>query len=282
MAMTFNPSTPHQDLENNAADNSPSVITPLETSALTVLSNRTVTHHPKAGLNRLADATARLFSIVGKLKPLKSYRHLARLQKELIEEINLAQETIKHHGYPAEYVLVCHYVICATLDDIFNHTAWGNQGHWESFSLLAAFNQDTQHQAKFFSILERIVKEPAHYIDLMELMYVALSLGYKGQYRGTEHGQFQLEQTIHHLYKHIRAFRGHFSKALSPSPLHVRPTQRKPASSKTSFLFIFFVSACIVMTIFVGLGYLMEVITNESSKTIAVAENIVSHSGTAS
>ena len=215
---------------------------------------------------------------MGKLKYIKAYRQAHKLQKELIQEILIFQETIKHHGYNADYILVCRYILCATIDDILSNTAWGGQGRWDAFSLLNALNQESDkphdhvhsHGARFFSILERALQEPAHYIDLMELMYISLSLGYKGHYRGTEHSHYQLEQIINNLYRHIRAYRGSFSRTLSPYP--VKPNKHisgNKTSSSTSLVFIFFVTACIIMSIFISLGYVMDVISNEAYKNIS-------------
>jgi type VI secretion system protein ImpK len=235
-----------------------------------LLSNRIITHNPKAGLNPLVDTAGYLLSVIGKLKYLPSYRQLSKLQKELIQEINTLQENLKVYGYNPEYSLICRYILCATVDDIIVNTTWGGQGVWDSYNLLAAFNQDTRHQEKFFTILECAIKEPAFYIDLMELIYICLSMGYKGQYRSTEHSQYQLEQIINNLYKHIRAYRGNNSKTLSPSPLKAPKSRiRVIPKEKTSLLFIFFITACIIMTLFVSLGYLMDVISNEAYKNIS-------------
>jgi type VI secretion system protein ImpK len=243
-----------------------------------LLPGRTVSHHPKAGLNPLVDATAYLFSVLGKLKHMKSYRQLNKLQKELIQEINTFQENVKHHGFNGEYLIVCRYIICATFDDIIANTSWGGMGQWDSYCLLAAFNQDMHHQDKFFTILERAIKEPTLYIDLMELMYICLSMGYKGHYRSTEHNQYQLEQITNNLYKHIRAYRGSFSKTLSPTPLKAPKSTAKAMQQKNlSLIIIVFATACIVMTIFVSLGYLMDVISNEAYKNITQIETPVSH-----
>lgn len=243
-----------------------------------LLESRIITHNPKAGLNPLADAAGYLFSVIGKLKQIKSYRQLSKLQKEIAQEINTFQETIKSHGYNSEYIIVCRYVICATFDDVIANTSWGGQGQWDNYSLLASFNQDTLHHDKFFNILERAVKEPSLYIDLMEFIYICLSMGYKGQYRSTEHSQYQLEQITNNLYKHIRAYRGSFSKMLSPTPLRLtRQTATKTPGNNSSPLFIFFVTACIIMIIFISLGYLMDVISNEAFKNIAQIENPASH-----
>lgn len=225
-------------------------------------------HHPRAGLNPLVDTASYLFSILGRLRHLKSYRQLQRLQKELIAEINNIQEAIKDR-YSNEYVLVCRYVLCATLDDVISNTAWGGQGQWEPYALLEVYLQDARHEEKFFTILDRIVKEPALYIDLMELMYICLSLGYKGQYRATEHHHYMLEKITNHLYQHIHAYRGGFSKTLSPAlPKLLRPVANQDVK-KPPLIFIFFVTACIIMTIFVSLGYLMDVISNEAYQNIS-------------
>jgi type VI secretion system protein ImpK len=247
-------------------------------SARQVLSKQLIQHHPKAGLNPLVDAASLLFSVMGDLKFSAAFRQLHQLHHELVQEVNQFLETITQHGYNPEYIMICRYILCATLDDVIGNTPWGGQGQWESFSLLSAFNQDTQHQSKFFTILERSLKEPSLYIDLMEFIYICLSMGYKGQYRGTEYSQFQLEQITNNLYKHIRAFRGSFNKTLSPVPLKapkmpVKSTQNNVAS----LLFIFFMTACVIMTIFIGLNYLMDVISNEAYKNIDQIKTTVSH-----
>lgn len=251
-------------------DQLPGQIKNLNSSPL-LLSSRSITHAPKAGLNPLVDAAGYLFSVLGTLKQLKAYRQPSKLQKELIQEITQFQETVKNQGYNAEYIMVCRYLLSATFDDIISNTSWGGQGQWESYSLLSTFNQDTQHQDKFFTILERAIKEPALYIDLMEFIYICLSMGYKGQYRSTEHSQYQLEQITNNLYKHIRAYRGSFSKTLSPSSFKTSKTFKKSAES-TSPLFLFFVTGCIIMSIFVSLAYLMDVISNEAYQHIEPAK----------
>lgn len=247
-------------------------------SSRQVLSKHLISHHPKAGLNPLVDAASLLFSVMGDLKSAAAFRQLHQLHHELVQEVTQFLETITQQGYNPEYVMICRYILCATMDDVIANTPWGGQGQWESFSLLSAFNQDTQHQSKFFSILERAIKEPSVYIDLMEFIYICLSLGYKGQYRGTEHSQYQLEQITNHLYKHIRAFRGSFSKSLSPVPLKAPKVPDKSSQpNHSSLLFIFFMTACMIMTIFIGLNYLMDVISNEAYKNINQIKTTVSN-----
>lgn len=237
-----------------------------------------ISHHPKAGLNPLADAASTLFTAIGKLKQTKAGCQWTLLQKELIQTVITFQETITKLGYQPEYVIVCRYIMCATIDDIINNTSWGKEGLWEPYALIPALNQDAAREDKFFSILERAIEEPAHYIDLMELMYLCLSLGYKGQYRSTDQNQYELEQITHALYKHIRAYRGGFSKQLSPVPLKTAHNPNSPrADTSLPTWMILLISACFVMVLFIALGYLMETLSNEAFKNIAALQPMLSH-----
>lgn len=235
-------------------------------------------HHPRAGLNPMVDAASYLFAIMGQLKTTKHFHHLDKLHKELVDEINTFQQAVEKHHYNGEYIQVCRYVVCAALDELINSTAWGKD-QWEPFSLLAAFNQDRHHREKFYTIMEHAIKEPAYYIDLMEFMYICLSLGYTGEAENSEQDQMQLDQITSSLYKYIRAYRGNISKSLSPAPIHApRSTvndSRHPSASHWNVLLL---TACIIMTLFIGLGYLMEMISNEAiNKFTDVQKSVTRH-----
>lgn len=228
-----------------------------------LITQKFVTHTPKSGLNPLVDAAAYLFSILGKLKQLKSYRQLAGLHKELLSEINNFQEAARTQGYSSEYILASRYAICATLDDIISNTSWGTQGQWDSYSLLVAFNPDNNTHDRFFIILERIAKDPAIYIDLMEFLYICLSLGFKGSYRSTEFNNNQLENITHSLYKQIRTQRGDFNKTLAPYPIRANYSHKKN-SKKTSITWIALVTSSVILLIFIGLSCMLNTISNQA------------------
>ena len=235
-----------------------------EASNQFLLQNTFISHNPKSGLNPLVDAAAYLFSIMGKLKQLKSYRQLSKLRKELIQEINTFQDTAKSHGYSSEYILVSRYALCATLDDIINNTPWGAQGQWDAQNLMAAFNQEAINQERFFIILERLIKDPNLYIDVMEFMYICLSLGFKGHYRATEFNQNQLDQITNALYKRIRAHRGDFSKVLSPFPIKPPHTSNKATARHmpTWVMGLLVVGLC--MTFFAGIRYTLDATSTQA------------------
>ena len=240
-----------------------------ESNKQILLHSKFITHHPKAGINPLVDAAGYLFSTIGKLKQIKSHRNLNKLQKDLVAEINTFQESAKAHGYSSEYILVSRHALCATIDDIIANTHWGSQGHWQGYSVLSVFNQEASpQQDRFFLILERIIKDPALYIDVMELMYICLSLGYKGTYRSTEFSNNQLEKITHSLYKHIRAHHGDFSKTLSPFPVRISQPAKTTRKVSVSFTLTFLITTSIIMLVFIGLSYLQDTISNQAYKEL--------------
>lgn len=237
-------------------------ITPITFPTQIHLHSHHVVHHPRAGLNPIVDAAAYLFTLIGEFKTNTQSRALGKLQKELIQEITTFQESIKAHGYHSEYIIVCRYVLCATIDELILATAWG-EDQWETYCLLSAFQQDPRHQEKFFSIMERAIKEPDYYIDLMELMYICLSMGYRGRYRLNAQDPTELEQINNALYKHISAYRGSFSKTLSPTK-PPRSASKQLLEPQTPYWVIGLISACIIMTIFISLAFITEISSNET------------------
>jgi type VI secretion system protein ImpK len=250
--------------ENEATQTLASLPAKSDPASQLLLSGKFVTHTAKSGLNPLVDTSAYLFSIMGKLKLMKSYRHLSKLRKELIREINTFQDVAKSHGYSSEYILVSRYALCATLDDIITNTPWGTQGQWDSHTLLAAFNQESITQERFFVILERLIKDPNLYIDIMEFMYICLSMGFKGHYRSSEFNNNQLEQITNSLYKRIRAYRGDFTKTLSP--FAIKPTisaQKTSVKNMPLWLSILLV-ASVSLAMFAGIRYLLNMTSTEA------------------
>ena len=233
-------------------------------------------HHTKAGINPLVDFAGYLFSIIGKLKWLPFYSHLKSLQEELITEINTFETAARSQGYNSECILVSRYALCATLDDIISHTDWGSEGKWESYSLLTAFNQEFSQQERFFMVLERLVKDSHLYIDLMEFMYICLSLGFKGSNRATDLTGVQLEQICNALYRHIRGYHGSFSKTLSPPPIKHAP-KRSPALQKTSVSMAILTVAGIILASFFSLEFFLSHISNQTYQELRQIGNIIQH-----
>jgi type VI secretion system protein ImpK len=93
---------------------------------------------------------------------------------------------------------------------------WGAESAWAQKTLLSVFHNETKGGEKFFIILDRMRDLPAENIDILELMYIFLSLGYEGKYRVVHRGRDLLEQLRDELFQIIRRHRGEYERTLSP------------------------------------------------------------------
>lgn len=237
----------------------------------------TITHSHHSGINPLVDAAATLFSLAGQYARLTHYDELNELQIKLIHEINVFQKTIEARHYNAEIVLISRYTLCATLDDVFSHTEWGAHEKWKPYSLLQIFHQEkSAQQERIFLILERLIKQPNIYIELMELMYFCLSLGLKGSDRPSNFTQDQLNITCDTLYQHIRAYRGELNKTLSPFSTKILPIKDHIVKIKTfSPLTVLLTTICCILLIFVGLNFILDTSSHQMDhKLIQIGKNI--------
>jgi type VI secretion system protein ImpK len=254
-----------------------SAITHANPTTQLLLSTKLVPHRPEAGLNPIVDAAAHLFSLMGKLKHLKSHHNLLSLHHELVREIEQYQLTVKACHYNAErmneYIPITTYALCATLDDVIATTPWGNQGRWDAYSMVVAFNQEPLSQKSFFVILERLVRDPAIYIDVMEFMYICLSLGFRCHY-GTNSSDFdheQLEHITNALYKRIRAYRGNFTKTLSPFSIKSSPAAALLSPfTHLSVWFMMVLAGGFLIALFMGGKYMLNRTYNQVDQTINV------------
>jgi type VI secretion system protein ImpK len=184
------------------------------------LTKEIVLHQAKSGVNPLVDAAGYLFSRMGKLHTVMSV-DFQQLQASILREIAQFLEHIKQEAYPSEYALVARYILCVSFDDIILHAPWGQESFWQKHSLLTVFHQENISEERFYLILERLMKAPVNHIDMMEFMYVCLSLGFKGNLRTNAQSHHDLEHITNALYQSIRAVRGDFIRALSPYPLRL-------------------------------------------------------------
>lgn len=123
---------------------------------------------------------------------------------------------IKH-----EHVVAASYSLCTALDEAANSTEWGGgkgaeAGIWAGRQLAAKFHGDTKGGDKFFLLVGRLAASPQEHIDLLELMYQILGLGFEGRFSTATNGRRQLETIRHRLFSLLGNARGDVPQDLSP------------------------------------------------------------------
>jgi len=166
--------------------------------------------------NPIIQAAAPLLTLGARLSTAVQQANIATLRQQAIQEVRSCEERMRAAGVAQDDAVVARYILCTFVDSAVLNTPWGYQGDWASQSLLVVFHKEVSGGEKFFDILDRLRGNPARYIDLLELVYVCLALGYEGKYRHDSGGATRLAELQHDLYRLIREQRQMRTEDLSP------------------------------------------------------------------
>ena len=166
--------------------------------------------------NPVTAAALPLLSLVSRLHNSTTHRDIEGLQRQLFGEVRAFENKILQQGTPQDLTRMASYALCSLLDETILGTPWGWQSDWGQKSLLSIIHKETLGGDKFFPIIEHLRQQPAQNLNLIELCYLCLSLGFQGRYRNVQNGLNALEQYRADLYKLIQRQRGDYERTLSP------------------------------------------------------------------
>jgi type VI secretion system protein ImpK len=170
----------------------------------------------RPGLNPLEKSASVLLNLLSQIRNTSSHPNSTGLHKQLATEIQSFESTAQREGIPPETIFIARYALCTVIDEFVMSTPWGVGSIWSSQSLLSLFHKETRGGERFFQMLNKLNQNPAKNIDLLELLYLCLSLGFQGRYRIAPNGINELEEIRESLYYTIRQQHEEPEPALSP------------------------------------------------------------------
>ena len=168
------------------------------------------------GMNPLNAAASTLFSLVARIRNRAQHSDPAALRESVIAEIRSFEDAALKAGVPAQTVRVARYAICATLDDVVLNTPWGGRSIWAQRSMVGTFHKETHGGDRVYDLLSRLEAAPAANLDLLEFLYMCLSLGFEGRLRVEPRGAEKHLAIRDGLARLIRSHRGQVERDLSP------------------------------------------------------------------
>lgn len=208
--------------------------------------------------NPLVAAAADLLSDVVKLKQRKRCKDLIKLNQRLNNDIKVFERRTRLAGVEHYEVQTARYLLCTVVDEAVLTTEWGKQSDWPHRSLLSHFHNETSGGEKFFLLVERVIKNPARHLHMLELMYLCLSLGFKGKYAmDASGGTVELEEIRDDLYRHIRQLRGDTPHELSPQWQGLLREHRTPARLVPWWLVALFTLISLA-TLYAGFAWVLK------------------------
>ena len=198
-------------------------------------------------LNSLVAAASDLLSEVVRLKHSNNREDMLVLNERLTSGLKLFEVSALHNGAESSQVMAARYVLCTVADEAVVTTPWGNESEWSQMSLLSSFHNETFGGEKFFQLLDRLSKNPAKHMPMLELMYLCLSLGFEGKYRVQARGMLELDGIRDALYRQIRQLRGDVPRELSPHWEGLSDQRRSLLRIVPAWMVVLFTFVCLVM-----------------------------------
>lgn len=166
--------------------------------------------------NRLERSGVRVLALIAQLKDTASGPDIDTLRQHAAGEVKDFEASALRSGVPDDVTKKARYVLCATFDEAVLNTPWGHESDWDIHSLSSMFKSNVMGGDDFFTILDDLIRDPANNLELLELMYICLSLGFQGRFRILDNGRSRLEEKREQLYGVIHRQRGEFERELSP------------------------------------------------------------------
>ncbi len=222
----------------------------------------------RSGINPIVAAAQPILSLCAQLRNSVVQGDLEQLRQRVIEEIKAFEDHALAAGAAGEAVRLARYALCATIDDVVLNTPWGHNSTWTKATIVLRFYNETSGGKRFFEILNRYERNPGQNIEVLELMYICLSIGFEGELRIDPRGASEHNRVRDSLFRAIREFRGEFERQLSPSWRGIDAGHR-PLSSYIPTWVIGVCTAAIVTGIFMGFSLALNDASDETYRQLS-------------
>lgn len=220
------------------------------------------------GMNPLVQAASPLLLLGVQLRHSVSPPDASHLRDQVIAQVRKFESHATAAGLATQTVTAARYVLCAMLDESVLNAPWGEQSGWAQKTLLVTFHGESYGGAKFFQILERLCADFSKHIDLIELMYLCLALGFGGRYQIEAGGRAKLADIQEDLYRRIKAQRAPAAEELAP---HWRGIEdrRNPLIRYVPLWVIAAAAACVLLVAFVFFYTRLNTLSEPASAQVA-------------
>ena len=168
-----------------------------------------------SGMNLLENAAFDILAILPSIRNYQVKESAEELKIKFIELIKGFEKKAYDANVDSKDIEIAGYLLCATVDEFVLNTPLGANNNWSRHSLLSYFHSETWGGENFFVILSNLNKNPRQNIDLIEIIYVCLALGFEGKYAIEPDRASQLYVLRNSLYKTIINIRGTIPRPVS-------------------------------------------------------------------
>ncbi|HHX8497173.1 type VI secretion system protein TssL, long form [Vibrio diabolicus] len=218
----------------------------------------------------LAEANG-LLSIIGQIRATATHSDPLFLKETLAQKLRDYENRLRHHDVDLDTIDTARYCLCCSLDEAVLNTNWGGHSFWSHDSLLSSFYASSQGGEAFFKYLDKCMAQPDTNLDLLELMYVCLSLGFLGQYRLEKNGLESHRKLRRQIIAILKSYGRGIPQELSNS-IEQHILNGSKASDRAPLWVVCSVTAALLVCIFMYFSYELN---KASNRTFSQLVNLV-------
>lgn len=178
------------------------------TKPATIIAPRSAAFDINFALNPLVASAGPIFTAINCIDYEQYHGSITLLYESLLNEFKTLEEKLRRLDYRSAIILAARYFLCTYIDEILSSPGSQLQAVWQRKPLLKTLQNELFGGERFFLILERASDDPKANIDLLELGFLILSLGFKGKYVFQANNPRELEHIRDNLYALIKKYRG--------------------------------------------------------------------------
>jgi type VI secretion system protein ImpK len=137
----------------------------------------------RASDNPLLNAYAALLGMAPELERATPPDNPDVLRTRLLDSLTHARDSAVSAGVPLSRADQGAWFVAALLDDIALNTPWGGNSGWPRMPLVVSLYGNVDAGERFFDLAEDLIRFPERDPHLLQLVFLCLSLGFRGKYR---------------------------------------------------------------------------------------------------
>lgn len=158
--------------------------------------------------NPLIAAAGPIFSLLERLSLSQSLPPVEQIRENIEHEFYAFLSRLQAAEYAEDSIRVARYIMSATIDELIGKSYLRLNEQGVEFKAFSASSIHTLSPDQgFFEVIDYIKVRPTQYLDLIELAYYCLILGFEGQQHFKTDGRQTLENLIEELYLIIQSHR---------------------------------------------------------------------------
>ena len=137
----------------------------------------------RANDNPLVNAFSILLGMAPELERATAPENPDVLRERLLDNLTYARDGAVTAGVPLTRADQAAWFVAALLDDIAINTPWGGASGWPGLPLVVSLYGNVDAGERFFDLAEDLMRYPERDPELLELVFLCLSLGFRGKHR---------------------------------------------------------------------------------------------------